>query len=293
MILRSSTPCSVFASVMIWMMSVGCAFSQEAAELFESGDLNWLLPDRQIQTESEGRPLETDRDSFTPAVTTVDAGRMLFESSYEFVKNRGVPNTNSFPQSVARVGVTDRLELRLGWNFEVGGGGSVSNDDIGGELEDPGMKRESQALYGFKYAVNQQRSWLPQSAVVVEGTSPTTGPSNVGGVQLTYVLGWKLPNDWQLCSAMRSVSTDEQGDHFNEWAPSVVLSAPVSDKWNAHVEYFGIFTNGRADETNAQYFSPGLHYSVSPDFEIGLRVGWGLNQDAASDFLNVGSGIRF
>jgi len=66
----------------------------------------------------------------------------------------------------------------------------------------------------------------------------------------------------------------------------------VAERWNIHGEYFGIFTDGRTDETNGQYFSPGIHYLISPDFEFGVRVGWGLNSDAANSFTNVGFGIR-
>jgi hypothetical protein len=89
------------------------------------------------------------------------------------------------------------------------------------------------------------------------------------------------------------MSTREERDHFNIWAPSVVLKVPVAERWSAHVEYFGMFADGRADGQNPQYFSPGLHYLITPHFEIGTRIGWGLNQDAASFFTNVGAGILF
>src|SRR5262245_21325490 len=41
--------------------------------------------------------IETDRDSFTPAVTTAGRGRLIFESAYTFLDNRGVKETHSFP----------------------------------------------------------------------------------------------------------------------------------------------------------------------------------------------------
>lgn len=39
--------------------------------------------------------------------------------------------------------------------------------------------------------------------------------------------------------------------------------------------------------------SPGVHYLITPDIEIGMRVGWGLNNEAARFFSNVGIGWRF
>ena len=54
-----------------------------------------------------------------------------------------------------------------------------------------------------------------------------------------------------------------------------------------------IFSANKADEFNHQYFSPGIHYLVTPDLEVGVRVGWGLNDQSARFFSNVGFGLRF
>jgi hypothetical protein len=36
-----------------------------------------------------------------------------------------------------------------------------------------------------------------------------------------------------------------------------------------------------------------MHYLVTPNLELGLRVGWGLNDQTARFFSNVGIGLRF
>ena len=72
-----------------------------------------------------------------------------------------------------------------------------------------------------------------------------------------------------------------------------MIKAEVIESWTAHIEYFGIFTDGRDEELCESYLSPGLHYLVSQDLEVGLRVGWGLGADAANFFANVGTGVRF
>jgi hypothetical protein len=82
-------------------------------------------------------------------------------------------------------------------------------------------------------------------------------------------------------------------DGFNVWSPSAVLKVPVGERWKAHVEYFGILSDGRADETVQHFFSPGAHYLITPDLEIGLRVGWGLNDETPSFFSNAGLGWRY
>jgi hypothetical protein len=275
------------------VLPVRVTVGQEFENVFEALEFPWLSRENRGESEPEEEHLETDRDSFTPATTTVDTGRIIFESAYSFIENRRTANDHSFPEIVTRFGVTERLELRLGWNYEVGGGGSVSSGDAGGEEEEPGSRQESQMLYGFKLGLTKQRGWLPQSACIVQATTPTSGPESFSDLQLAYIFGWKVFDDWQLDSSLRYVSTKEEGDHFNQWAPSVVLKVPVAQRWNVHGEYFGIFTDGRTIGRNQQYFSPGIHYLLTPDCEIGIRVGWGLNQDTPNFFTNVGFGLRF
>jgi hypothetical protein len=239
--------------------------------------------------------IETDRDSFTPATTVVGRRRVAVESSYSFLDNREGAETHSFPELLTRVGITENVELRLGWNYEIGGGGSVSSTGSPTE-EEPlaeGAEEEGSLLYGFKVSLTEQDCWLPQSALIVQANTPTAGPANATQFSAGYVLGWTLPNDWMFDSSLRYAAASEEGDHFNLWAPSIVLKVPVDEKWKAHLEYFGIFTQNRESERGSQYVSPGIHYLVTPDFEIGIRVGWGLTDDSARFFSNVGAGLRF
>jgi hypothetical protein len=254
-------------------------------------------PDEVFDEElDEDDEIETDRDSFTPATTVAGRGRLLVESSYSFIENRVGANSHSFPELLTRYGVSETVELRLGGNYEVGGGGSVSGTGSPVEEEEPfgeGKEEEANILYGLKVALTEQDRWLPQSALIVQANTPTAGPETATQFSTGYVFGWTLPNRWVLDSSLRYSADSEEGDHFNLWAPSVVVKVPVGERWKAHVEYFGIFTEQREDERGSQYFSPGIHYLVTRDFEVGIRTGWGLNQDSANFFSNVGAGVRF
>ncbi|SFH80594.1 transporter [Planctomicrobium piriforme] len=271
------------------------ARGQAAEELFIDRPIDWLLPaDSPNEANDEEEPLETDRDSFTPATTVVGRSRFLFETSYSFIDNRSTANSHSFPESLLRYGITDRIELRLGWNYEIGGGGSVSGTDAPGDDETvPGTIDEANILYGLKASLTEQNLWIPQSAVIVQATTPTAGPETPTQLVAGYVCGWKFANDWTLDSAIRYGAASEEGDSFNQWAPSIVLKVPVHEHWNIHAEYFGIFTDNSAKNQSAQYFSPGIHYLISSNIEIGCRVGWGLTNDSANFFSNVGLGVRF
>ncbi|MFN0052127.1 MAG: transporter [Planctomycetales bacterium] len=248
---------------------------------------------QRTQTEEE-RELETDRDSFTPATTLVSPGRFILESAYSFIDNRATFDTHSLPELVLRYGLTERLEVRLQWNYEVGGAGNTVSAEGGDEDFDvPGIERESQVGYGLKLRCTQQRGWIPESAFLALGFSPTSGPDNVTSFVGTYVFGWTLPGRWKLDGAFRYSCDSVAGDGHNLWAPSVVLKIPMGERINLHAEYFGIFTTQKSDNSNGQYFSPGLHYLLSRDLEVGFRVGWGLNDDAARFFVNTGVGWRF
>jgi hypothetical protein len=255
----------------------------------------WLAgaPARAQEPEAEEvEEMETDRDSFTPAISTVAPCRLMVESAYTFVDNPDTAETHSFPELLVRLGVAEWLELRLGGNYEVGGESSgVSSGSPGVGLEEEGgIEEESNVSYGAKFFLTAQDAWLPASIVNVQAITPTSGPETATRLIATYGAGWRFANGWQWDSSIRYGLASAEGDHFNQWAPSTVLKVPVGERVNAHAEYFGIFTDGLADETVKHYVSPGVHYLVTENLEVGVRVGWGLNDQSADFFSNVGFG---
>jgi hypothetical protein len=248
---------------------------------------------REIENPFE-QHLETDRDSFTPSTHTVENGRLIFESSYSFIDNRHSAETHSLPELLLRYGLLDWLELRLGGNYEVGGEGAEVSGGGGIEhLEGSHLVRETQLLYGLKARLSEQHSWLPESSLIVQGHTPTSGPNPATAFTLGYVVGWELPDKWKLDSAIRFNADKEKDDRFETWSPSIVLRKSLAERWNLHAEYFGEFSQNRADNFAKHFVSPGVHYLITPDIELGVRVGWGLNDDSARFFSNAGIGWRF
>ena len=239
-------------------------------------------------------PLETDRDSFTPSTRTVERERRVVESSYSFVDNGLKDETHSFPELLLRYGLTKRIEVRLGGNYEVGGEGADVSGAGGTEsLEGGGLVRESQLLYGVKLRVTEQDHWRPESSLILQGHTPTSGPDPATAISVGYVFGWELPNNWKLDSALRFGADSEAHDRYEQWSPSVVLRKSLGERWNVHAEYFGHFSQNKESEFVHHTFSPGVHYLITPNVEIGVRVGWGLNDQTARFFSNAGLGWRF
>ncbi|MCO8124185.1 transporter [Stieleria sp. TO1_6] len=238
--------------------------------------------------------IETDRDSFTPATTTAGPGRWILEAAYSFIDNRSVPETHSFPEVLLRRGIGENLELRFGWNYEVGGAGNpVSGNSVIVLPDEAELERESRMLYGMKALLLDQEGWVPASSVLLQGFTPTSGDTSDTQISATYIFGWELPSSLLLDSAIRYSTSSLDEDQFNVWSPSTVVKIPIGDQWKAHLEYFGIYSEGRAQETAQYFISPGAHYLITSDVEVGVRVGWGLNQQSPNFFSNAGLGWRF
>ncbi len=61
---------------------------------------------------------------------------MVLESSYSFIDNRIVYDTHSLPEIIARFGIGNHLELRFGFNYEVGGAGSSTSGNVPDDFEE-------------------------------------------------------------------------------------------------------------------------------------------------------------
>ena len=239
----------------------------------------------------EREELETDRDSFTFAPTTAGPATSILEASYSFIDNRLGPEAHSFPELLLRRGIGERFEARLGFNYEAGGPGTVSGSEFGGE--DIETEEEGRMLYGTKVETTDQEGWLPRSALIVQGYTPVSGPSNKSTVVVGEAFGWRFANGWEWTTAMRYGTGFEEEDAFNQWAPSSAVKIPLSERWNVHAEYFAILSSQKDVPLNIQYASVGGHVLATENLELGLRVGWGLNDTSPDFFSNLGLGWRY
>jgi hypothetical protein len=245
----------------------------------------------------EVRDLDADRDAFTPTTRTVEPGRGLIETAYTVIDNREGVETHSFPELIVRHGLTERFELRFGSNQEIGSGGSVvtaveTGEGLGEGL-DTRVASETTLFYGFKAVVSEQNGWIPRTATIVEAFTPVAG--DVWGTEptATGIFGWDLPEMWRFDAAVRYVYADSEEGRFDKWLPSVVLRVPVTERFETHVEWFGNWTDGLEDDAVRHFVGPGFHYVIGNGFELGVRMGWGLNEDAANYFVDSGFALRY
>jgi hypothetical protein len=249
--------------------------------------------ENETETETEENDfIETDRNSFTFARVTPGEGRLIVESSFSYINLTDVKTKYSFPELLMRYGIGDRFELRLGWNFETGRERRPAGGDIAGFF---GANAEQQIYYGFKTVVSKQSGWVPGSAFLAQGHTPTGGQQSVSQLRVGYVLGWTLPNRWDFDAGFRfGTDKDEEGS-YRLWAPSAVLKIPLtpSGRWFTHVEYFSVITQGKKNDTNMQFVDFGLHHLITPNMEVGAIVAFGPHPGGLNLVTNVGIGVRF
>ena len=242
----------------------------------------------------EGGDLGTDRDAFTPCTHTVPPGTFLSEGSSVYIDNlTGFP-TNNYPEYLLRIGANDWLEWRFGVNYGVGSQGNVvTSVEVGEGTLDGSTLYESSVLYGLKMNTSAQDGLRPESCFIIEGTTPVSGDVFGSSPVATYVAGWKSVAGWRLDGAIRYAYAQGLLDWYSRWTPSVVLRVPCTSRWEVHAEWFGNYTAGLTDPTSQPFFSPGTHYLLTKNLEVGLRVGWGLNGTSAPFFSNAGVAWRY
>jgi Putative MetA-pathway of phenol degradation len=287
------------------LVASGMPAKAEDLQNFATRILQWPKPEpepepddeRETDTEAEEdeEPIETDRNSFTFATVTPGPGRLIVESAYSYINIGQEGAKHSFPETVFRYGIGDRLELRLGYNYEIGRASNVAEGDIASNF---GINAEQQILYGFKYALTRQRPesrFMPNSAFLAQGNTPIGSVEGQTQIRLGYALGWVLPNGWTFDQGLR-FGTDREGrDAYTLWAPSAVLRIPLGreKRWFTHVEYFGIVSQAKEHDFSKQFIDTGLHYFITPNFEVGTVVAFGLNEQTRGVLVNVGFGLRF
>ncbi len=247
--------------------------------------------------EDEVEEFETERDSFTQALTLVGKGRFAVEAAHSFIDNKEAKETHSFPELLLRYGLTENFELQFGANYEVGGESSSLFTGEGGfeEIEEGGeLEEEAKIFYGLKTQTSKQNGWLPESAFTITGYTPTSGEETASSLLAGYVAGWEFGEGWEWAAEMRYGKFSNSGDNFNTYAPSTVFKFPLPlERTVGHIEYFGIFSDGRNEEIVRHFITPGVHHLLTPDLEVGVRLFWGLNEQTANFASNFGFGYRF
>lgn len=232
---------------------------------------------------SDTAPLVTDRPDATESAVSVAAGRYQLEAGYTVTRAES-RTLHSLGEGLLRVGLTDRAELRLGFNsFQV----DVHEGEDTSGLED--------ASVGTKVVLHPEASGAaPRIAVLGHLTLPT-GSEEFGsdGVQpdAMLALGWDLSPRVDLGANFGYTYADDETGRFDQLRSSLALGLGLSETTGLFLEYFA--DHRPADERPSEVSANGgLTLLLTPDLQLDLRGGLGLNSAAPDHLVGAGVSIR-
>ena len=291
----------VFTMVaVIGIMPYGLATARDLGDVFEDAELR---SDARSFAErlkspfqpSDDEPLETDRPDFVEASSLVPPGRVQLESGYTFVQDRsgGVSTTgHAVPQFVWRIGLTERFEARIVWDAgylferEVDrGAGTITRRSGGGDMD-----------LGLKTALLKPNGWIPEACLISTLSVPTGADefsSRKTQPKLNLLYGWDLTDDLSFAGSTGLQYLFADDDNFTQISQAFTTGYSITEKLGMYVEWFSFYYDGAVGAKPQHYADSGFTYKFTPNFQVDIRVGVGLNEAADDLFTGVGYAVRW
>lgn len=258
--------------------------------------------------------IKTDRPDFTEASTTVGKDRVQLESGYTYIRDRSKGSrlsAHSFPEALLRVGLfAEWFELRFGQNFA-----RERTTLLDGSRE---TIRGAEDLYlGVKFALTEQQKLFPEMALVFQMTVPT-GSRDLSSREvlpgLNWLYGWDIVEDRlalggstqlnRVRGAMFYPMFDELGQSaeplvekhsYTEFAQSITVNYSLTKQLGFYTEWFAFFPHSSLDPDvgSEHYINGGFTYKFTPNTQLDLRIGFGLNERANDMFAGIGFSFRY
>jgi hypothetical protein len=223
-------------------------------------------------------PLVGDRPDFTESAVTVAPGRTQVEAGATHTEADRT-ESQEFAEVLLRIGLGERIELRVGLNSYA-------------RVEEPGGRDLTgfvDTSLGAKIALGEAAGW---TTAVLFGTTLPTGSTEFREPhpQPDVVLAAErdLTGSVSLGTNFGYAYASADGVQFGEAFASAALGVGLSETTGAFFEFFG-FVRASAGRPETYFLDAGITKGLGPDFQLDLRVGTGLN--SAADDLFVGAGL--
>jgi len=228
------------------------------------------------------------RPGLMERINGIARGRVQLEGGYAFVHDEaaGVRMAqHAVPDLLVRFGLTDRLEIRLGWP------GYVATDYDG-----PGLDGSSddtlEPNVGLMLDLWPQRGIRPQTAVSAAVPITLEGnPFALDGLQpLAQLLyRWELTDRLALGGTTGMALFDVGGDDFLQFQQTGSLDYLSTVRLGLFTQWEMLVDHGSADDGSQHMLGGGFSYLLTERLQVTWQAGLGLNE-AAPDFL---TDVRF
>ena len=243
------------------------------------------------QRPGEEDHLDADRPHFPEAITTVGNGRAILESGYTFTKKSDSFFSHTVPEALLRVGIfADWLELRIGQD-------TLHQRQTVDEVTTTANGAKDLYL-GVKLALTEQKGWLPATVVIPQMTVPTGSAELTAGRILPGVnvdFGWEVIKDVfniELLIANNFVE-DELNNSRHELATGLTGVFQLTKKLEVFAEWDAFYPTAGASPASRQYAVGGAVYFVTPNLQLDMRAGVGLNHHSNDFLAGVGFAARY
>lgn len=233
----------------------------------------------------------TDRPSQSDASSVVAPGTFQLEMGYFLTHDDdgGNSTTHTGPQTQFRLGVLEWLELRFFLD------GYVHQDNaVGGDANGA-----SDGIVGSKFYFWDPKGWRPQFALhwgvnLPFGADAVSSKRYDPFVRLLFTnvitprfsIVYNLGTEWNT-TTLASGARETRGAYTYTFLPAWT----VMDGVNLYVEVFGSVPMEPGDD--AHTFDAGVYWQFTPDWQVDLSAGVGLNDAADDQFIAVGLSTRW
>ncbi|MGE0480357.1 MAG: transporter [Phycisphaerae bacterium] len=246
-------------------------------------------------------PMSSDRPGFSDSFALVPRGYTHLEFGYTFAYDREESTRvkNHTPGEFSlRTGLTDEFELRIKWTgysftealFEDTSRWSgrrimtKDHDDGGTDMS-----------IGFKSPLLKQDRLIPNLSIIPAISLPTgTGSTSTGDVDPEIRLAWNyaLTAKWTVYGVgLATVLSDDEGRFFQSGV-SLATSYSFTKNFGGFIECYGLYPGSRGSDCQHNIdFGPVI--LVNDNFQIDLRAGFGLNEEAPDFIAGIGFCFRF
>jgi hypothetical protein len=261
--------------------------SSLAVPLLLASALSLLVPDASPD-EATAPELNADRPGFSESTEVVPPGSFQWEAGV--LRDRAKDGESSTrrwvaPQPLLRLGLTSRVELRLGADGYV-----RQTVDTAGARESQGGLAD--LVLGAKIHLREARGWRPALALVPTVALPTGAAAfSSGGVDPQLKLDWSLdlPRGFGLNGSLALGSVSVEAGRQRTDSQSVGLGHSFPAELQAFLEVYRL---GAAGQGGTWTLDGGLSRILGQRLQVDLSLGRTLTSGQDYWFVSAGVAVR-
>ncbi|TVZ52862.1 transporter [Dokdonia sp. Hel_I_53] len=240
-----------------------------------------------LQAQEGDQPvgLITDRPDATEAPTTVPKSSLQVETGTFFTNYEdGVLEENviGYNTTLLRYGLSSRLELRVGWNFEETTI-NLNNQEIAK------LNGFSPLLFGAKVAIFKEQGWMPEVGLIGHLFLPFTASSDYKPEYTSADFRFAFNHTLSEKSGLAYNIGGQYGGDSPELAYiyTIAYGYALTDQLGMYVELYGDLPE---DSRANHFWDAGLTYAVAPLVQLDATIGRSITE--GQDLL-LSAGVSF